>query len=163
VNVRKASGRPSGAPEIVRTVFEGCCAPPDVATGQTLVDGRWASEAVVTGRLGGVGREEAVMRFLVLSTMREALPPEQVLSLIGSLRTWMWEHRSTGRLVEDFSLAGRNGSCRILDVESHEELTEIMAGFPFGPFSDIEVFPLSDLDAALDSYEEAMTRRIEPV
>ena len=103
------------------------------------------------------------MRFLVLSTMREALPPERVLPLIGSMRGWMWEHRSTGKLAEDFSLAGRNGSGRILEVESHEELTEIMAGFPFGPFSDIEVFPLSDLDAALASYEEVMTRRIESV
>ena len=100
------------------------------------------------------------MRFLVLSVSREALPPEKVRSLIGAMRAWLAEHRAAGKLVEDYSLAGRSGSCRILDVESHEELTAVMAGFPFGPFSDIEVYPLSDLDAALDTYERTMTDRM---
>jgi muconolactone delta-isomerase len=96
-----------------------------------------------------------------MSVLREALPPEKVLSLIGAMRAWVTEHRATGRLVEDFSLAGLSGSCRILEVDSHEELTAIMAGFPFGPFSDIEVYPLSDLESALDSYEQVMTQRAE--
>jgi muconolactone delta-isomerase len=106
-------------------------------------------------------QEVAVVRFLVLSISREALPPDQVLSLIGAMRAWVAEHRATGRLVEDFSLAGLSGSCRILEVDSHEDLTAIMAGFPFGPFSDIQVYPLSDLDSALDSYEQVMAQRME--
>jgi hypothetical protein len=41
-------------------------------------------------------------------------------------------------------------------VDSHEELDEIMAGFPFGPFSSIELYPLADLDAGLDSFGKAI-------
>jgi muconolactone delta-isomerase len=37
----------------------------------------------------------------------------------------------------------------VVDVDSHEELDEIMAGFPFGPFSTTEVYALSDLDRSL--------------
>ena len=96
-----------------------------------------------------------------MSVLREGLPPEKVSSLIGAMRAWVTEHRATGRLVEDFSLAGLSGSGRILEVDSHEELTAIMAGFPFGPFSDIEMYPLSDLDSALDSYERIMVSRTQ--
>jgi hypothetical protein len=31
-----------------------------------------------------------------------------------------------------------------------------MARFPFGPFSSIELYPLGDLDAGLDSFAKAM-------
>ncbi len=101
------------------------------------------------------------MRFLVLSISRQALPPEQVLSLIQAKRTWVAEHRATGRLADDFSLAGRSGSGYILDVDSNEEMTAVRAGDPFAPFSDVEIYPLSDLEAAFDEYEQVMLQRAE--
>lgn len=97
------------------------------------------------------------MRFLVLSIQRQALPPEQVLAMIAAKRTWVARYRATGQLVDDFSLAGRSGSGYVLEVESNEELTAIRAGDPFGPFSDVEIYPLSDLEAAFDAYEQVMT------
>ncbi len=98
------------------------------------------------------------MRFLVISMSRQALPPGQVLSLIAAKRAWVEEHGTTGRLADHFSLAGRNGSGYILDVESNEELTAIRAADPFAPFSDVEIYPLSDLGAALDAYEQVMLK-----
>ena len=102
------------------------------------------------------------MRFLVLSIMRQALPPEQVLSLIAAKRTWVATYRATGQLADHFSLAGRSGSGYILAVESNEELTAIRASDPFAPFSDVEIYPLSDLEAAFDEYEEVMSQMTEP-
>ena len=100
------------------------------------------------------------MRFLVLSISRQALPPAQVLSLIAAKRAWVTEHRATGKLVDDFSLAGRSGSGYILGVDSNEELTAIRAGDPFAPFSDVEIYPLSDIEAAFDVYERIMTEAV---
>ena len=97
------------------------------------------------------------MRFLVLSISRQALPPTHVLSLIAAKRAWVAEHRATGTLADDFSLAGRSGSGYILNVDSNEELTAIRAGDPFAPYSDVEIYPLSDLEAAFDVYEQVMT------
>ena len=48
---------------------------------------------------------------------------------------------------------GRQG---ILNVDSLEELDAIMDGFPFGPFSDVEVLPLANLDEALQRTKQAM-------
>jgi len=103
------------------------------------------------------------MRFLVISISRQALPPSQVLGLIAAKRTWVAEHRATGQLVDCFSLAGRSGSGYILAVESNEELTTIRAGDPFAPFSDVEIYPLSDLEAAFDVYEQVMVQAAEAV
>jgi len=99
------------------------------------------------------------VRFLVLSISRDAVPPEQVLSLIATKRKWVAEHRESGKLQDLFSLAGRSSSGYILDVESHEELTAIRAGDPFAPFSDVEIYPLSDLEQAFDVYEREMQQR----
>ena len=99
------------------------------------------------------------MRFLVLSISREALPPERVLGLIAAKREWVAEHRASGKLRDVFSLAGRSSSGYILDVASHEELTAIRAADPFGPFSDVDIYPLSDLERAFDIYEQVMQQR----
>lgn len=101
------------------------------------------------------------MRFLVLTSAREAMPPESALPMVQAMKAWVAEHRGSGRMVEAFNFAGGQGGGGILEVESHEELDEIMAGFPLGPFSEIEVHALSDLDAALDSFEKSITQMMQ--
>ena len=101
------------------------------------------------------------MRFLVLSMQRQALPPEQVVALITAKRRWLARHRASDKLADYFSLAGRSGSGYILDVDSNEELTAIRAGDPFAPFSDVEIYPLSDLEMAFDEYERVMQQAKE--
>lgn len=46
-------------------------------------------------------------------------------------------------------------------MDSHEELDAIMVGFPFGPFSTIEVVALSDIDQALAGAKVAFQQMME--
>ena len=49
----------------------------------------------------------------------------------------------------------------MIEVDNPDELDVVMAGFPFGPFSTIEVFALSDLDRSLGTLRTAVTQMLE--
>lgn len=99
------------------------------------------------------------MRFLALSKTREAMPPEVAPMLVEAMRTWLDEHRGSGALVDVWSFAGLPGGGGILEVDSTEQLDAVMSAFPFGPFSDMEIYPLSDIDASLTNLATAIESR----
>ncbi len=43
----------------------------------------------------------------------------------------------------------------ILNVKSLEELDSVMTEYPFGPFSDIEIYGLTDMVAAVERAKKA--------
>jgi muconolactone delta-isomerase len=89
------------------------------------------------------------MRFLVISNPRYMTPPELIPSLTDGMLAWVGQHSASGKLQSAWSFAGRLGGGGILNVDSAEELDAIMVGYPFGPFSEIEVYALADLEASL--------------
>jgi muconolactone delta-isomerase len=91
------------------------------------------------------------MRFLVITHGREAVPPEMGLPMMQMMQGWLAEHRASGKLEHVWSFAGTVGGGGILNVDSHEELDEIMIGFPFGQTSDVKIHALADLDTSLAS------------
>ena len=101
------------------------------------------------------------MQFLMISKQSSPPPPEAVVPLIDAMEAWMAQGRKDGTLKAAWSFAGTQGGGGILEVESHEQLDEIMAGFPFGPFSSTEVYALADLDKSLAAsravFEQMMT------
>lgn len=74
---------------------------------------------------------------------------EMALPLTQMMQAWLAEHRASGKLVEAWSFAGQVGGGGVLEVDSHDELDEIMGGFPFAQTSHLWVYPLADLDASL--------------
>jgi muconolactone delta-isomerase len=103
------------------------------------------------------------MRFLIVTTGREAGPPEMAMPLLQAMRAWLAEHRASGKLVDVWSFAGSIGGGGIVEVESHEELDAIMAGFPYGQTSHVDVYPLADLDASLDNLEASIVQMMQAV
>lgn len=89
------------------------------------------------------------MQFLVITRQTAPPPPEMLVPMIGAMEAWATQLRATGKAKAMWSFAGTNGGGGLLDVESHEELDAIMARFPFGPFSHVEIIALSSLDAGL--------------
>ena len=102
------------------------------------------------------------MRFLVVTRANAPLPPEMALGLVEAMKQWAAAQRQSGKLEQVWSFAGLNGGGGILDVGSHEELDAIMAAFPFGPFSHIDVYPLADLDASLQSFATVIQQMMPP-
>lgn len=91
------------------------------------------------------------MQFLVITKQSFPPPPEMLIPLNEAMSAWLAEHRASGKLVQAWSFAGTVGGGGIADVASHEELDEMMVGFPYGASSTIEVYPLADLDKNLAS------------
>jgi muconolactone delta-isomerase len=60
-----------------------------------------------------------------------------------------------------WSFAGTQGGGATINVDSHEELDAIMTEYPFGPFSEIEVYPVADLHASLQSTKQVALARME--
>ena len=101
------------------------------------------------------------MQFLVLTEQTNPPPPDMVLPLVGAMEAWVARHREAGKFRHIWSFAGIPGGGGVVEVASAEELDVIMASFPFGPFSTIKVYALSDLDQSLVSLRTAFQQSME--
>ncbi len=101
------------------------------------------------------------MKFLVVTTSRESMPMEMVLPAMHGMQAWLAEQRASGRLTEAWSFAGMNGGGGIVEVDSHEELDEVMAGFPFAQTSDMQIYALADLDSSIERGIAAFSAMME--
>ena len=89
------------------------------------------------------------MKFMVISKPRHLAPPEMIIPLLDGFLAWLDKYTENGQLEDSWNFAGTQGGGGIVNVDSHEELDAIMAEYPFGPFSEIEIYPLSDLRESL--------------
>lgn len=96
------------------------------------------------------------MRFLVLTKSRTPAPPNP--DLIDAMTAWLDQHEGSGKMEQSWAFAGITGGGGILNVDSHEELDAVMGGFPFAPFSSIEVYPLSDLRQSLETTRDQLEK-----
>ena len=93
------------------------------------------------------------MRFLVVTKSTHPIPPEVFGGLIDAMTAWT--RRYEAKMEQVWAFAGIPGGCGIIIIDSLDELDAIMVEFPFGPFSDIEIYPLVDLGAALQRAKQA--------
>jgi len=101
------------------------------------------------------------MRFLIVTTSREAMPMEMALPAMHGMQAWLAEHRASGKLEAVWSFAGMNGGGGIANVDSHEELDSLMAGFPFAQTSKVDVYALADIDTAMEGAIASFTAMME--
>lgn len=85
------------------------------------------------------------MRFLVISKVRTPLTPDLSVPLIEAMERFVDTGLKSGQTEQIFRLAGYSGGGAIASVESHEELDTMMSQYPFGPFSETQVYALGDL------------------
>jgi muconolactone delta-isomerase len=98
------------------------------------------------------------MQFLVITKPSSAPPFEMLSPLMDGMNAWLAHWRSAGKLKESWAFAGLGGGGGIAEVASHEELEEIMVGFPWAPWSSIEIYALSDLDHSLAANRAALAQ-----
>ena len=97
------------------------------------------------------------MRFLVMSKPRHFIPPDQVIGLTEALGIWTDQQLASGKFEQVWSFGAFQGGGAIANVDSLEELNGLLTGFPFGGFSEVQVFQLLDLKPALEQAKEAVT------
>ena len=101
------------------------------------------------------------MRFLVVSKGREMAPLPAAAGMTQQMLGWIEAHTKSGKMEQAWSFAGVIGGGGILNVESLEELNEIMEGFPFAPVSTVEIYPLVELEPSLRRSLERLTTAME--
>ncbi len=102
------------------------------------------------------------MRFLVISKSNQPLPPEMAMGLVDAMAEWARKHTASGKFEQVWGVAGVKAGGAILKVNSLEEVDAIMAEFPFGPFSDVEVYGLVDLETSFKNTKKAMQAMAPP-
>ena len=101
------------------------------------------------------------MRFLVTTINRSPMPPEAAPMLVQAMKEWAARHTACGVFEQIWSFAGLQGGGGIANVDSLEQLDALMSEFPFGPFSEIHVYGLADLNQAMDNFERLLQMRAE--
>ncbi len=102
------------------------------------------------------------MRFLVVSKAKQPPPPEMAMGLTEAMEGWVSRHTASGKMEQVWGIAGVRAGGGILKVDSLEEVDAIMAEFPLGPFSDVEIYGLVDLETTLKNTKQAIQAMAPP-
>ena len=77
------------------------------------------------------------------------MPPEMGLGLVQAMKSFSERYRAKTEL--DWAFAGLSGDGAIVNVDSHEELDQMLSEFPFGPFSEMKVMAITELSTSMDN------------
>lgn len=91
-------------------------------------------------------------RFLILTHPKEPLPDSGYKRLAGRVDYWA---RLRERGAEVYSVVGRKGYAVFVDVDSHDELIDILHRNPMVQDEETEVFPLGTVEGELETAAEA--------
>lgn len=95
------------------------------------------------------------MKFLVITKPVYPIPPEAAPGLMDAMTAWVNQNTDSGKFEVTWAFAGKSGGGGIVNVDSLDELDAIMVGFPFGPFSEIEIHPIVDLNDSIQRSKQA--------
>jgi len=98
------------------------------------------------------------MKFLVIVTQRQAPPPEIMPVLVDATAQWTASAKKGGKFDVIYSIAGQPGGLGIVNVNSLEELNELVSGHPMTPFANVQTLPLSDIDHGLKTLREQVKK-----
>lgn len=98
------------------------------------------------------------MLFLVKGEMAGSvsLPAAEWLPII--VRNWemILQPDEEGKILAGGKFAGRRGECAIFEVESPDELDDLVRHLPLFPFLEWEVIPLRSAEDALASAQKTL-------
>ncbi len=96
------------------------------------------------------------MRFLITGKNKFPMPPEIAPGVVDATIAWAKKYSGNGKLEQLWGLAGIAGGGGIVNVGSPDELDTIMTEFPLGPFTEIEVYALTDFIGSLEKLKQVM-------
>jgi muconolactone delta-isomerase len=98
------------------------------------------------------------MLFYVKAELNEQppMPREQYLGMIASTWQVIKQLEGSGKVVCGGAMVGRRAGIVIVDVDSNEELSDLLNRLPLSGYLDWEISPLIPADRALDSAKWAL-------
>lgn len=87
------------------------------------------------------------------------VPPEQFYELAVKQVEALIDYKKRGKILAGGIKAGGKGSYAIWDVDSIEELHELISQMPMFPFSKIKIVPLIAYEHALESTKQMVASK----
>jgi hypothetical protein len=102
--------------------------------------------------------EGEAMLFFIRAELRDrpTLSREQWLAMVASTWEVIKQLENSGKVVTGGAFVGQRGGCVIADVESNEELADMLNRLPLSGHLEWEVLPMIAADRALESAKWAM-------
>ncbi len=98
------------------------------------------------------------MLFFVKAELREQppMPREQYLGMIASTWQLIKQLEANGKVLCGGAFVGQRAGCVIVDVDSNEELSDLLNRLPLSAYLEWELVPLIPADRALESAKWAL-------
>ena len=71
------------------------------------------------------------------------MPAEEAASIKATEKAYSQELQEDGRWASIWRVVGEYANYSVFDVESNDELHELLSGLPLFPYMDIDVIPLA--------------------
>lgn len=84
------------------------------------------------------------------------MPREQYLGMMASTWQVIKQLQGSGKVIAGGAFIGQRAGCVIVDVDSNEELADLLNRLPLSAYLDWEVVPLIAADRALESAKWAL-------
>ena len=98
------------------------------------------------------------MLYLVNSELKGGypLPPEEWLEVALRSMEDIAKYTKQGKVVLHVGFVGRQAGSMVWDVDSNEELMQLLAQLPFWPFLEWEIIPAISIEQTLESLKQAL-------
>ncbi len=98
------------------------------------------------------------MLFFIKGELHEQPPiaNEKWLGMVASTWEAIKQLENNGKVLAGGAMVGQRAGCVIVDVDSNEELSELMLRLPVAAYMEWEVVPLIPADKALDTAKWAL-------
>ena len=83
------------------------------------------------------------------------LDPDERARLVATEKEWALELQRQGRWVHLWRIVGQYSNFSVFDIDSTDELHEILWSLPLFPFMNVEVSPLAQHPSALAAQTSA--------
>lgn len=98
------------------------------------------------------------MLFFIKAELQEQppMPREKFLGMMASTWQTIKQLEENGKVITGGAFVGKRAGCVIVDVDSNEELADLLNRLPLAAYLDWDVVPLIAADRALDSAKWAL-------
>jgi muconolactone delta-isomerase len=86
------------------------------------------------------------MRFAIIYRPKHPAPQDQLPDLLKGMGEWMQKH---GGRIEGTQFFVDGGGYGTIDTDDVGELSRLISEHPFTPYSDVEIKPVIDPEAAM--------------
>ena len=101
------------------------------------------------------------MKFLVIMKSKHVIPPEMLTGVYDGSIAWGRRYLASKKMEQAWAFAGLPAGAGVLNVNSAEELNQIMAECPLAGFAETQIYALADFEKSLTQVKEVILAMVK--